>query len=137
MPSFAIASRKKRTWIRLPTSRPNRSGSAVITVWMLPSPAARASPARSSRPRDGSGIVVHRAEQRELRRRTLVRGRDRILVGEARVAEAVLEPRTTTAQALEREVAERVRAHDRADLLGGVVVCDQLLARGRVDPVVA
>src|SRR3989442_10474364 len=116
MPPTATASRKNRTLIRLPTSRPNRSGSAVTTVWVLPSPAARARPGRSRRPRPGSGIVgVHRPEQRELRRRPLLAGRNRILVGEARVAEAVLQARAAAAQALEREVAERVGAHDRAD----------------------
>src|SRR5688572_31086915 len=103
MPPVAIASRKKRAWIRLPTSRPNKSGNAVITVWMLPSPAARESSARSSRPRASSGIVIHRAEQRELRRRTLVRRLDRVFVREARVAEAVLQARAAAAQALERE----------------------------------
>src|SRR5258705_11568523 len=102
MPPLAIASRKKRTWMRLPTNRPNRSGSAVITVWMLPSLAARASPARSSRPRAGSGIFVHRAEQRELRRRSLVGGLHRILVREAGVAEPVLQARAAAAQAVER-----------------------------------
>src|SRR5215831_10290800 len=114
MPPAAIWSRKNRTLIRLPTSRPNRSGSAVTTVWMLPSPAARSSPARSSRPRGGSGIVeVHGPEQRELRRRPLLGGRDRILVREAGVAEAVLEARSAAAQTLEREVAQRIGAHDR------------------------
>src|SRR5262249_54956209 len=117
MPPAAIASRKKRTWIRLPTRRPNRSGSAGVTVWMLRSPAARVSPARSRRPRPGSGIVgIDRAEQRELRGRTRFRGLHRIVVGEAGVAEAVLEARAAAAQPLEREVAQRVGAHDRADL---------------------
>src|SRR5438309_5613035 len=130
MPPAATLSRKNCTLIRLPTSRPNRSGSAVTTVWMLPSLAARTSPARSSRPRAGSGIVgVHRPEQRELRGRPLLGGRDRILVGEARVAEAVLQARAAAAQPLEREVAERVGAHDRADLVHGVAMRDQLLAR--------
>src|SRR5438552_8745250 len=105
MPPVAIASRKKRAWIRLPTRRPNRSGNAVTTVWMLPSLAARASEARSNRPRPGSGILgVHRPEQRELRRRALFRGLHRIFVGEAGVAEAVLEARAAAAQPLEREV---------------------------------
>src|SRR5688572_21388949 len=113
MPPRAIASRKKRAEMRLPTSRPNRSGSAVTTVWTLPSRAARSSPARSNRPRAGSGIFgVHRAEQRELRRRPLFGGLDRVLVGEAGVAEAVLEARAAAAQPFEREVAERVGAHD-------------------------
>src|SRR5262245_9865739 len=121
MPPSAIASRKKRALIRLPTSRPNRSGSAVTTVWMLPSPAARARPLRSSRPRPGSGIVVHGSEQRELGRRSLLGGRHGVVVGEARVAEAVLQPRAAAAQALERQVAERVGAHDRADLVDAVL----------------
>src|SRR5258706_12079657 len=98
MPPDAIASRKKRTLIRLPTSRPNRSGSAVTTVWMLPSLAACARLGRSSRPRAGSGIFrIHRAEQRELRGRPLLGRLDRILVGEARIAEAVLETRRAAA----------------------------------------
>src|SRR5262249_26955070 len=107
MPPFAIASRKKRALIRLPTSRPNRSGSAVTTVWMRPSAAACVGPSSARPPQAGSGVFTLRwPEQRQARGRHLLRGCGRMLVGEARVAEAVLEARPAAAQPLEREVAE-------------------------------
>src|SRR5262245_29258876 len=60
-----------------------------------------------------------------------------IVSGEARVAELAGLGAGRLEHAVEREVAERVGAEVATDLLGAMARADQLLARRRVDPVVA
>src|SRR5262245_50399250 len=62
-------------------------------------------------------LVVEGLEERELRLRLVGLDGHRILVREAGVAEAALEQLPDLAQHREREVAERIGADDRADLL--------------------
>src|SRR5262249_9772243 len=77
-----------------------------------------------------------RLKQRELGTRL---GPDAHLVvaGEARVAELARVATRRLQHALQREVAERIRADVAPDLVDGVAGPDQLLPRRRVDPVVA
>src|SRR5262245_49709650 len=95
----------------------------------------RASLAGGGTPSDS--LVIEGLEERELRRHLVGVDGDRVFVREAGVAEAVLERLPDLAQRREREVAERVGADDRADLLHAAAVGDELLAGRRVDPVVA
>src|SRR5262245_12669232 len=106
---------------------------------MRPSATSRSRAPRSSAPAATplGPLVVQRLEERELRRPLLKVDRHRVLVREAGVAEAPLDREGDVAQRGEREVAERVRADDRADLLDAVAVGDQLLAGRRVDAVEA
>src|SRR5262245_60405649 len=50
MPCSAVSSRKKRPVMRLPTSRPYKSGTTVTTVSISPAWIASSSSARESRP---------------------------------------------------------------------------------------
>src|SRR5580704_17891973 len=79
------------------------------------------------------------ADQPELPQAGRLLDVDRVVAGEAGVAEAVLGllvgPLDRGEQAVERQVAQRVGAHVLLDLLQRVVRRDQLLSRGRVDAV--
>ena len=119
MPPSAIASRKKRACDPLADEPPEQvrqrgdhgvdasvACGALEVGEVEPTPrAAQASSGSTGRNSESCGGGPSSA------------GSIGILVGEARVAEAVLEARAAAAQPLEREVAERVGAQDRADLL--------------------
>src|SRR4030095_11370075 len=78
------------------------------------------------------GLLFEGAEQRQLRRGLVLLDRDRVLVREAGIADAVLQAARRAPQALEAQVAERVDADRAADLLDAHARSDQLGARRAV-----
>src|SRR4051794_40858931 len=80
-----------------------------------------------------AGDALEHVLTEQLRRRKV----DGVLPVEAGPAELVALDRRGRDELLERDVAERVRADRRADLVGGQAVGDELGKRGEVDPVEA
>src|SRR6185436_20601278 len=80
------------------------------------------------------------ADQPQLAQARRLLDGDRVDVREAGVAEAFLRPLTGAVdgfvQPFQRQVAQRIGAHELPDLVGRARRRDQLLARGRVDAVV-
>src|SRR5262247_1177809 len=90
---------------------------------------------------DVAMVVISTADQTQLTKTRRLLDGDRVVVREAGVAEAVLRAVTRAVdgfvQPFQRQVAERIGADELADLLRRASRADQLLARRRVDSVVA
>src|SRR5262245_59207504 len=106
--------------------RPSATSRSNARRSRIPARAPARAPPGSLRPSPAGGgtrsgpLVVEGLEERELRRRLVGLDGHRVLVREAGVAEAALERLPDLAQRRERQVAERVGADDRADLLHAV-----------------
>src|SRR6478735_154714 len=128
--------------------QPFISSIAVSAAWMLTPASAYALPAGDSSDttllgvvENGQRVAVRRRLERRLEQvlaqQALVGQRDRVLAGEAGLAQPVVRLAGRLDHALERDVAEAVGADARGDLVDVEAVGDQLRAGGEVDAVEA